>query len=342
MSSDQPIQRSPLSRRAFLAASAAAVTSACSEKVWTPDANHAADDFSRGPTPYIDSLQIIDPDYTGPFRTKFAPHFGMFEDSTGPDLIDQLAFAADQGFRAWEDNFMPRRTPHQQERLAQAMRDLGIEMGVFVAGDRLGWSKPTLTTADPEARAMFLQQIETGVACAQRTGATQMTVLSGRYDSGVERQYQLVNVIENLRYACDLVEPHGLSLALEPINSSQDFPAVFLDSVDDAYLICRALDRPGCRLLFDIYHQQVMDGNIIKAIDASWNEISYFQMADHPGRNEPGSGEVNYANILQHIHTKGYRGIIGMEHGVNGSGAEGEARMIARYRNFDALLNRAG
>ncbi len=342
MSDDQPMQKSPFSRRAFLAASAAAATSACSERTWIPDDNHAPDQFSRGSTPYIDTLQVVDEDYDGPFRTKFAPHFGMFEDSAGTELIDQLAFAADQGFRAWEDNFMPRRTPDQQERLALAMSDLGIEMGIFVAADRHGWSKPTMTTADPDARAMFLEQIEEGVACAERTGATQMTVLAGRYDPGVERQYQLINVIENLRYACDLIESHGLTMALEPINSGTDFPHVFLDNIDDAYLICRAVDRPGCKLLFDIYHHQVMDGNIIQAIDTSWDEISYFQIADHPGRNEPGSGEVNYSNVLQHIHTKGYRGIIGMEHGVNGEGAEGEARMIARYRGFDALMNRDG
>lgn len=331
-----------LSRRNLvLGAGAAFSLAACSGPARKIDPNRTGNNFSRGATPYTSEENYVAAAGIGPFRAKFAPHFGMFEDSAGVDLEDQLKFAADQGFTAWEDNYMPNRPPEDQERLAQTMRDVGIEMGVFVLGDRRGWLGPTITTADPEASEAFLRQVDRAIECARRTGAKYMTVLSGRKAPSMRRQYQMAHLIDNLRRACDRVEQYGLVLALEPINTSADFPNVFLDRTYDAYLICKAVERPGCRLLFDIYHQQVMDGNIISEIDAFWDEISYFQVGDHPGRNEPGSGEINYANVLQHIQMKGYRGIIGMEHGVNGAGPEGEAELIARYRRLDAIMHSA-
>ena len=336
---DVPVQNQPISRRPLVqTGGAASFLAACSEQKWTPDPNHAPDKFSHGPTDYtIDTADVVVSD--GPFQAKFAPHFGQFEDSAGPDLVDQLKFAADQGFRAWEDNFMPRRAPQDQDRLARAMDDFGIEMGVFVVGDRQGWGKPTLTTGDESAVEAFLEQIDTGIACAERVGAKQMTVLPGQYIPGLRRQYQMANVVEALRPACDRLAPHGLSMVLEPINTKVDFPPVFLDQTYDAYLICKALDRPECGLLFDVYHQQIMAGNILRDMDACWDKITYFQLGDHPNRNGPGTGEINFGTVLQHIAAKGFDGIIGMEHGVNTDDAAGEGQMIARYRRLDALMS---
>jgi hydroxypyruvate isomerase len=87
--------------------------------------------------------------------------------------------------------------------------------------------------------------------------------------------------------------------------------------------------------LYDAYHQQITEGNLIPNLDAAWDEIAYLQVADHPGRNEPTTGEVNYRNVFAHLHEKGYNGIIGMEHGASGEGADGERAVIEAYRTCD-------
>jgi hydroxypyruvate isomerase len=100
-------------------------------------------------------------------------------------------------------------------------------------------------------------------------------------------------------------------------------------------MICRAVDSPSCKTLFDIYHQQIQEGNIIPNIDAAWDEIAYFQVGDVPGRNEPTTGEINYRRIFEHIHRKGFDGIIGMEHGKSIDGEAGERALIEAYRTSD-------
>lgn len=302
-----------------------------------PLGEYHGNNFSNGPTG-LGTAPPVPADPGAPFHLKFAPHFGMFEGSAGPDFVVQLEFAAEQGFRAWEDNYMPLRAPEDQQRLGDAMRELGIEMGVFVTGDRHGWRQPTLTTGLAEHTEAFLEQVQQGIEAAKRVDATWMTVLPGQRAPGISTALQRANVVENLRRAADLLEPHGLVIALEPINTKTDFPDVFLDRKEDGYLICKAVDSPACKLLFDVYHHQIMDGNILADMEAFWDEVCYIQIADNPGRNEPMSGEINYTNVLQFLFRKGYTGIIGMEHGVDGEGAEGEAQLIARYRAMDAAL----
>ncbi|MFY8166310.1 MAG: TIM barrel protein, partial [Sediminibacterium sp.] len=89
------------------------------------------------------------------------------------------------------------------------------------------------------------------------------------------------------------------------------------------------------KILYDIYHMQRNEGNIIRRIDECWDEIAYLQIGDNPGRNEPGTGEINYRNVFQHIHNKGYKGILGMEHGIAGNGKVGEEALIKAYRDAD-------
>ena len=90
-------------------------------------------------------------------------------------------------------------------------------------------------------------------------------------------------------------------------SNPRDHAGQFLSKIPQAYEICRAVDSPSCKILFDIYHQQITEGNIIPNIDNSWSEIAYFQIGDNPGRNEPTTGELNYQNIFEHIHAKGYQ-----------------------------------
>jgi len=267
------------------------------------------------------------------FKLKYAPHFGMFQHHAGGDAVDQLKFAADEGFRAWEDNGMRGRGPQEQERIAKAMSDLNIEMGVFVAND-IDWSNPSLTSGKPEHRERFLKNITDSVEVAKRVNAKWMTVVPGVWDLRQDQGYQTATVIDLLREAAEIFEPHNLVMVLEPLNF-RDHPNLFLTKIAQAFEICRAVDSPAVKILFDIYHQQIQEGNLIPNIDRAWSETPYFQIGDNPGRREPTTGEINYLNVFRHIKSKGFTGIMGMEHGNAKPGKEGERALIDAYRSVD-------
>ncbi len=268
------------------------------------------------------------------FRLAYAPHFGMFRAHSGDDPVAQLEFMAAEGFTALEDNGMKGRSVEEQERIAQAMERLGMRMGVFVAAT-IGWNEPNLTNGDPEKRELFLREVAESVEVAKRVNATWMTVVPGRVDPRLHMDYQTANVIETLKRAADILEPHGLVMVLEPLNTLRNHPGQFLTGIPQAYAICKAVGSPACKILDDLYHQQITEGNLIPNIDLAWDEIAYFQTGDNPGRNEPGTGEINYANVFRHILDKGYTGIIGMEHGNSRPGREGERAVISAYRAVD-------
>ena len=268
-----------------------------------------------------------------PFKLKYAPHFGMFSHSAGSDLVDQIMFAADQGFMAWEDNGMKGRSVDVQERIAQTMAQRGMQMGVFVA-HTIHWREPNLAGGDEDLRSQFLSEIEDSVEVAKRVNATWMTVVPGFVDLRLDMGYQTANVVESLRRASDILEPHGLVMVLESLNPL-NHPGLFLTKIPQAYQICRAVDSPACKILNDLYHQQITEGNLIPNIDGAWSETAYFQIGDNPGRKEPTTGEINYKNVFKHIHAKGFSGILGMEHGNFQSGKEGEEALIQAYRSVD-------
>jgi hydroxypyruvate isomerase len=264
------------------------------------------------------------------FRLHYAPHFGMFTAHAGKDPIAELEFMASEGFTALEDNGMRDRPVELQERIARTMERLGMRMGVFVA-HAIDWREPSLTSPDPARRDAFLQQIRDSVEIAKRVNATWMTVVPGRVDLRPHVDYQTARVIETLKQAAGILEPHGLVMVLEPLNTLRNHPGMFLTTTPQAYMICKAVGSPSCKILYDIYHQQITEGNLIPNIDAAWDEIAYFQVGDNPGRNEPGTGEINYRNVFRHIHRKGVTGIVGMEHGNSTKGMEGERAVIDAY-----------
>lgn len=267
------------------------------------------------------------------FRMKFAPHVGMFDNLGSKDPIEQIKFMADQGFTAIEDNYLKRREPSLQNKIGETLKKLNMEMGVFVGG-RVKDSKATVVTSDENIRAEFLKRIRESVEAAKRVDATWMTVLLGRKDLRQDMGYQTVNAVENLKRACEILEPHGLVMVIEPLNYF-NHPGLFLTKIAQAYQICKTVNSPSCKILFDIYHQQIQEGNIIPNIEASWDEIGYFQIGDNPGRKEPTTGEINYKNIFKYIHDKGYTGILGMEHGNFHKGEFGEQAVIKAYRTVD-------
>jgi len=263
------------------------------------------------------------------FKLKFAPHDGMFKHHAGADILDQLQFMANQGFTAFEDNEMRNRPVKIQEAMAKVMYDNDMEMGVFVA-HKIYWDKPNLAGGNKSYRDEFLKDITDSITVAKRTRAKWMTVVPGFMDLSIDNDYQTANVVESLKRASDILEPHGLVMVLEPLNF-RVHPGMFLSKSPQAYQICKAVNSQSCKILFDIYHQQIQEGNLIPNIEACWDEIAYFQIGDNPGRNEPTTGEINFFNVFKYIHKKGYNGILGMEHGNSKDGLEGELAVIKAY-----------
>jgi hydroxypyruvate isomerase len=269
------------------------------------------------------------------FKLKYGPHIGMFENNAGKDPIDQLKFMADQGFTAFEDNGMKDRTPELQAKMGETMAKLGIQMGVFVA-HKIYWTEPSLTSGKQDKRDEFLQHIKESVEVAKRVNATWMTVVPGYVDLRQEMGYQTANVIESLKQASAILEPHKLTMVLEPLNF-RDHPGLFLTKAAQGYTVCKAVNSPSCKILFDIYHQQITEGNLIPNIERAWDEIAYIQIGDNPGRKEPTSGEINYKNVFKFIHSKGFTGVLGMEHGNAKPGKEGEMALIKAYEESDSF-----
>jgi hydroxypyruvate isomerase len=272
------------------------------------------------------------------FKLLYAPHFGMFENSAGKDLLDQLQFMADNGFMAMEDNGMMGRSVETQKAVGEKMAKLGMKMGVFVVSFDNWPPKPSLATGDKEWREKFLKACREAVEVAKRCNAKYMTVVPGNFQRELPMGIQTANVIESLRRACDIFEPHNLTMVLEPLS---DNPDLFLRHSDQTFMICKAVKSPSCKILFDMWHMQRNEGRMTHNMDLCWEEIAYFQIGDEPGRNEPTSGEVNYKHLFKHIHDKAKANkqefILGMEHGNAFKGKEGEQKLIEAYKWSDSF-----
>ncbi len=267
------------------------------------------------------------------FKLKYAPHFGMFKSSAGDDLIDQIKFMADQGFTAFEDNGMMGRTPEMQTKIGETLAKLNMTMGVFVV-EKGGNMANTLAAGKPEFVDIFLDGCRRAVDVAKRVNAKWMTVVPGGFERKLPIGIQDANVIEALRRGAEILEPHGLVMVLEPLSDSPD---LYLRTSEQTYLICKGVNSPSCKILYDIYHMQKNEGNLITNIDLTWDEIPYFQIGDNPGRKEPTTGEINYKNVFKHIYKRGFTGVMGMEHGNFMPGIEGEKKLIAAYREVDSF-----
>lgn len=266
-----------------------------------------------------------------PFNLNYAPHAGMFAAHAGNNFIDQIKFMHDQGFRSIEDNGMMGRPIAMQEEIGNNLAKLDMTMGVFVI-DKGGNGANTLAAGKQEYIDIFLKGCRQAVEVAKRVNAKWLTVVPGDFERNLPIGIQTGNVIEALRRGAEIMEPHGLVMVLEPLS---DTPNLFLRHTDQTHLICKAVDSPSCKILYDVYHMQKNEGNLIPTMEKCWDEIAYIQIGDNPGRREPTTGEINYRNIFKYIDSKGYKGILGMEHENALPGKEGELALIKAYREVD-------
>ncbi len=268
-----------------------------------------------------------------PFNLNYAFHDGMFTNSAGKDVISQIKYAYDRGFRSMEDNGMVGREPAVQSKIGDTLASLGMKMGVFVVS-KGGNGANTLASNKKEHIDIFLDGCRKSVEVAKRCHAKWITVVPGDFDRRLPVDIQTANVIEALRRGAEILEPHGLVMVLEPLS---DTPDLFLRTSAQTYMICKAVNSPSCKILYDIYHMQRNEGNLIKNIELAWEEIGYFQQGDNPGRKEPTTGEINYKQVFKYIYDRGFKGILGMEHGISKPGKEGEDRLIQAYRESDSF-----
>jgi hydroxypyruvate isomerase len=266
------------------------------------------------------------------FRLNYAPSFGQFKAHAGTDLAAQVQFAAGEGFTAMFDNGLMSRPAVEQDLIVREMHKRSMKLGPFVL--LADFKNKNFVLRDKDVRAALLQKMRDGIETMKRTGVSQALVVPGRFDESLAWEYQTANVVENLRACMDLCQPAGLVLVLEPLNP-KNHPGLFLTRIPQAYQLCKAVNSPSCKIVNDIYHQQITEGNLIPNIEAAWDEIAAFHLGDTPGRKEPTSGEINYKNVFKCIHGRGYQGVLCMEHGQSKPGREGERAVIDAYRECD-------
>ncbi|MCH2151752.1 MAG: TIM barrel protein [Phycisphaerales bacterium] len=289
--------------------------------------------LALGDTGRSSGAALSAPSQSKTFTLDYAPSFGHFVNHAGNDHVSQIDFMADAGFRSIEDNGMRERSPEDQKRIADALERHEMRMGVFVMNMDGAWY-PSITTGKTDEIEKFVQNAKDSVEVAKRTNARWMTVVPGEVAEGVPMEQQTAHVIEALKQAAAVLEPHGIVMVCEPLNQ-RDHRGQFLQYTPQSIEIMKAVDSPSCMILQDLYHQQASEGNLIDHMNSAWQYIPYFQVGDNPGRREPGTGEINYANVFKHMHERGYTGIVGMEHGKSQGGKEGEVKLIEAYRKVD-------
>lgn len=276
-------------------------------------------------------LNKVEPAKT--FNMKFSPEFGIFKAASGDNIVDQIKWGYDQGFRAWENTFLKSRPVSERELISKTVQQLGMEFGQFVG--TMTFEHVTFAGKDVSAREAVLKDVKASVEIAKRMNTKFVHNVLGMGDPKLPYDFQMANAIELLKRIAAIYEPHGIVMVMESMNHKTDHPGMFLHTIPQAYALAKAVGSPSIKILFDFYHVQIEEGNLLKTLDYAYDEIAYYQLADNPGRKEPTSGEINYVNVLQYLHDKGYRGFIGLEHGTKKSGREGALAALEAYRVID-------
>jgi hydroxypyruvate isomerase len=239
----------------------------------------------------------------------------LFPQLSLPQQIEKVAQAGYQGFefgnwRAADANEVTR------------LKDkLGLEC-VCIVGNR-GVNPEGMGLCDPAEREAFLSEIRASLDAAHRFGTTRLVVLSGNRVPGIPRPQQHASIVEGLKRAQDIAAPRGVTLLIEvvntlarvePLHPQENHLDYYLDHAREAFQIVDEVSSPFVKILFDIYHVQIMEGNLIDTILRNIRRIGHFHVGDVPGRHEPGTGEINYQNVFKAIRESGFPDYVAMEY----------------------------
>lgn len=186
------------------------------------------------------------------------------------------------------------------EAYAAATREFGLEVVAITANK--GVRAPGCGLTDPAEREGFLAEIRRAIPVARGLSCRRLVVLTGFERQGIDRSEQMDSCVAGLRAAVPLLEDAGVTAIIEPINTLVTRPGYFLAGAREGFEMIRRVDSPRVKLLFDIYHVQVTDGNLILQIRQNLDWIGHFQIGDHPGRMQPGTGEIDYRNVFRAIY----------------------------------------
>lgn len=235
-------------------------------------------------------------------HTKFAVNVEMWWRKL--PFLERLKMAASFGYSAVE--FWPWRGK-DLEAIARLSAESNLAIAQFTA-----WGfRPGLN--DPKNHDKFLEEIEASCAVAKQLNCQKMTVVGGDDQEGMTQAEMHDHIIAGLKRAAPIAAEHEVMLILEPMNIRVDHKGHCLYGSADAVRICREVDSPFVKINWDLYHMQISEGDLCGRLREGWDQVGYLQAADHPGRHEPGTGEVHYNRVLKEAYDLGYRGYVGLE-----------------------------
>ncbi len=230
----------------------------------------------------------------------------LFRNMKLPQMMEKVAEAGYQGFEFGDWRAQdPAAIAHLKNRL-------GLQCACLV-GNRAVNPKG-MTLVEPADREAFLAEIQASTDAARRFETTRLVTLTGNEMPGVPREAQHKSIVEGLKRAHDVVAPYGVTLIVEPLNTLVNHPGYYLNHTAEAFEIVREVSSPNVKILLDIYHVQIMDGNLIDTIRKNIASIGHFHVGDVPGRHEPGTGEINYVNVFRAIRETGFHDFVAMEY----------------------------
>ncbi len=197
-------------------------------------------------------------------------------------------------------------------RINTLRRSLGIGIDALLGQEN--WKNRPVSLVNPAHREGFLSDLRRAFTVAKKLECPRLIVMSGDNRPGVPHAEQYASLVEGLKRAGDLAARENLTIIIEPLNSLVNHPGYFLTSGVEGLQAVKEADHPHVKLLFDIYHQQVQEGNIIDTLAKNVPHIAVFHVADCPGRHDPGTGELHYSNIYKAIAKTTFRGHIAMEY----------------------------
>lgn len=209
-----------------------------------------------------------------------------------------LALVQASGYQAFE--LFDWRDPVEWDGYRKAQQTYGLYCACIEANK--GVRAPGCGLTDPSERKSFLRELKAAIDAGKEIGTKLLVVLTGLETEGMSRKEQMDSCVAGLRAAAALLEANGMTIIVEPINTLVTRPGYFLCSTREAFEMLRRVDSPYVKLLFDIYHVQIMDGDLISQIRNNVDLIGHFHIGDHPGRHQPGTGEINYRNVLRAIY----------------------------------------
>jgi hydroxypyruvate isomerase len=226
------------------------------------------------------------------------------------DFLDRFEKAAKAGFKGVEYLF-----PYawKKEQLVEKLGAFGLVQALhnLPAGD---WNKGERGIAClPGRETEFQEGVGKAIEYAKALKCPQVNCLAGLTPAGVPAEKVRKTLVANLRFAASAFEKEGIRLLLEALND-KDVPGFYLVRTADVLALIKEVGSPNVYFQYDVYHMQIMEGNLTKTIQGNLDTIAHIQIADNPGRNEPGTGEINYPNLFNAIDTAGYKGWIGCEY----------------------------